>query len=71
MTNILMSNVMEMNQKESFCFAQDLFFKMRRATIQATTGTHNEEKTRQLFDELEAISMEDYDDNYNEEGHDA
>ena len=69
MTNILMSHVMEMNQQESLCFAQDLFFKMRRATIQATTGTHNEEKARQLFEALEAILMEDYDDN--KESHDA
>ena len=69
MTNILMSHVMEMNQQESLCFAQDLFFKMRRATIQATTGTHNEEKACQLFEALEAILMEDYDDN--KESHDA
>ena len=69
MTNILMSHVMEMNQQESHYFAQDLFFKMRRATIQATTGTHNEEKARQLFEALEAILMEDYDDT--KEGHDA
>ena len=69
MTNILMSHVMEMNQQESHYLAQDLFFKMRRATIQATTGTHNEEKARQLFEALEAILMEDYDNN--EEGHDA
>ena len=70
MTNILMSHVMDMNQQESLCLAQDLFFKMRRATIQATTGTHNEEKARQLFEELEAILMEDY--AYNqEEDHDA
>ena len=69
MTNILMSHVMDMNQQESLCFAQDLFFKMRRATIQATTGTHNEEKARQLFEALEAILMEEYDDN--KEGHDA
>ena len=69
MTNILMSHVMEMNQQESLCLAQDLFFKMRRATIQATTGTHNEEKARQLFEALEAILMEDYDDT--KESHDA
>ena len=69
MTNILMSHVMDMNQQESLCFAQDLFFKMRRATIQATTGTHNEGKARQLFEALEAILMEEYDDN--KESHDA